>query len=100
MAKVEIKKEWLTRAQNRAALEPEERERLHELLRTESSSLDIEAIELPNALWRAMLDDTKLSAKARTALALHLFGMKQDAIVLDSIYATVVESPAELGSSL
>lgn len=102
MTKIEIKKDWLVRARDRAALEAGDRAKVNELVQTSGSihSFDLELHEFPKPLWRAMLDDAKLPAKVRTAIALHLFGLKQNEIELAGIYETVVEDPVEFGTSL
>lgn len=101
MHKLEIKKDWIVRARDRAVIEPAQRSRVNELVApVNMHSFDLELTDLPNPIWRAMLDDAKLPAKVRTAIALHVFGMKQGDLRLDTVYATAVENPVEFGTSL
>lgn len=101
MATVEIKRDWLKRARDRAVLEPAERQRISEFLdpQTKMHSFEIELSEWPIALWRALLDEANLLPKIRSAVALHVFGMRQTDLQLDTIYDTVVENPVEFGTT-
>lgn len=99
---VEIKKDWMRRARERAVLDPAERQRITEFLdpQTNVHTFDVELSDWPLALWRALLDEAKLTPKTRAVVALHVFGMRQSDLRLDAIYDSVVESPVEFGTSL
>ena len=103
MQKVEIKKDWIVRAKDRASLSNEERAKIQEFLQAQPTTLysyDLNFADLPDMVWRAMLDDAKLPAKIRSALALHVFGMKQSDLDLGTVYESEVENPVEFGTSL
>lgn len=102
MPKVEIKKEWMRRARERAVLEPDERKRIAEFLAPQTSvyTFDIELSDWPTPLWRALLDEAKLTPNVRSVIALHAFGIHHSDVHLDSIYEATVESPVEFGTTL
>lgn len=102
MPKVEIKKEWMRRARDRAVLEPDERKRIAEFLDPQTSvyTFDIELSDWPTPLWRALLDEAKLLPNVRSVIALHVFGMHHSDVHLDAVYEATVESPVEFGTTL
>jgi hypothetical protein len=101
MQKIEIKKDWIMRAKERAVLDASELTTVNGYVSQSGiHSFDLELKNLPDPIWRAMLDDAKLPAKIRSAIALHVFGMRQGDVRLESVYATSVESAVEFGTTL
>jgi hypothetical protein len=100
MTKIDIKKDWISRARDRALLAPAERSRINDFLHSQNSgSVAVDPRDFPPALWRAMLDDAKLTPKVRSALALHVFGMPQTDPGLETIYDTSVDNAVEFGTT-
>lgn len=102
MRKFELKRSWITRARKRAVLEPQEIEKIDALMKANKSAATIHASinEFPKIFWQAMLNEANLHASIRTAITLHLFGMREGACNLDSMYQVEVESPSEFGNAL
>ena len=63
-------------------------------------SFDVNFDELPAEIWSEMLKDSKLTAKSRAIIALHVFGMGSKQMDLESIYNLEVHDPVEFGSTL
>lgn len=101
MQKIEIRKDMMARAKDRAVLESADRERIAEYLRQQATMHNIDLVlgEWPLPMWRAMLDDARLSAPTRSTIALHVFGMRPSGINLESIYQTVAQSTVEFGTT-
>jgi ATPases of the AAA+ class len=101
MTKLEIKRDWLKRVWSRVILEPVEAERLTNFLdKTKGEhNFHMELSEWSKDLWRAVLDEAKLPANVRSAIALHIYGMKAHGSELATIYDTVVENMVEFGTT-
>ena len=102
MKRVELKKSWVRRSRERAVLNPEEQTLLDELMEaTKGQATATVAIEeYPDAFWKAILDEANLTPSVRTAVTLHLFGMRQEDCRLDEMYGMSAESAVEFGTAL
>lgn len=101
MAKVEVKRDWLLRARDRAVLEPQHRQEIDEFLQPQSNvhTFFVQLDQFPKNLWRALLDDARLLPNLRSALALYVFGMRQIDVKLEEIYQAEATNPVEFGTS-
>jgi hypothetical protein len=101
MAKLQIKRELLERALDRSNLTDEERAAVARVLSQGNGKGPVFANvgELPLAFLKTLLDDARLSANQRAAVAMQVYGMAGTAIDRGDIYGTSVASPSEFGST-
>ena len=102
MRKLEFKRAWISRSRDRAVLEPDDLEKVNQLihLNRKQATMHISLAELPIAFWKAMLCETNLTPRVRTAIALHVFGMRDGSCDLPVMYDLEVESAVEFGNTL
>jgi ATPase family associated with various cellular activities (AAA) len=99
MAKMQIKRDVLEKARQRAVLSEEEKQDLDEALGQGEGARESVATDLaclPQALLQALLDDPRLTPSQRAKVALQLYGMR-DAPGADreEIYRISVASPTK-----
>jgi hypothetical protein len=101
MGKLQIKKEVLERTRERSSLTPDEREMVEVLIREAGGKGQCQAnlADFPIAFLRALLDDSRLTANQRAAVAMHVYGMSGCPDDREQIYQTQVGSPVEFGST-
>ncbi|MBL9163145.1 MAG: AAA family ATPase [Planctomycetaceae bacterium] len=102
MLTLEIKRDVLTKARDRAVLNSEERsivETKFAEITSSTHTLEIALHEMPVPYWRAMLDDSRLTVTQRTLIARHVFGMKFSSGTSLEIYEAEVSDPVEFGST-
>ena len=102
MLTIEIKRDILNKARDRALLNTEERamvERKLEEITSSTHTLDVALQEMPVPYWRAMLDDSRLNVTQRTLIAKHVFGVRSNSDVPHEIYESEVGDPVEFGST-
>ena len=101
MAKLQIKKEVLERTRDRSILTPDERESVEVLILEAGKHGQCQAnlADFPLAFLRALLDDGRLTANQRAAVAMHVYGMSGHREDRDQIYDAQVGSPIEFGST-
>ena len=102
MRKVQIKRAWIRRARDYAALTPEHREQVDSYLASLDGVhiADLQLDEFPDAFWHGVLREAQLPASVRSNIALHLFGMKQNDCDVDEIYNVEVASPVDFGTTM
>ncbi len=100
MATFKIQRDLVEEAKQRGNLTDEERAQIDRLLGDTAAKgpVSTNLKELPTALLKALLDDTRLSANQRAAVSMHLHGMAAVSSDLDKIYSAVVETPSQFGS--
>ncbi|CAN5899084.1 hypothetical protein BH23PLA1_BH23PLA1_08530 [soil metagenome] len=102
MAKLQIKREILEKAQERAILSDQDRGELQSLLGQGAGkgSVTAEVRCFPMAFLRALLDDARLSPNQRATVAMHVHGMSNaQEVDREEIYNTSVDNPIEFGST-
>src|SRR5215217_3766936 len=102
MLTLEFKKDVLTKARGRSVLTPEERAQVDQRLKQITPSthtLDVGLEDLPKSYWRAMLDDSRLTANQRAIVARHVFGMQLRPAEAEEIYNAEAANPVEFGST-
>jgi hypothetical protein len=102
MARLQLKRELVDRARERAILTIEEKRELDAIVGGEGGkgSVNAEVGRLPLALLRALLDDTRLTPNQRAIVAMRVYGMSDaQRVDRDEVYATLVADPIEFGSS-
>ncbi|HWB14219.1 MAG TPA: AAA family ATPase [Pirellulales bacterium] len=102
MATVELKRDILLKARDRSVLSPDERAAVDARLKEVGPSIhtvNVRLEEFPQGYWRAMLDDTRLTANQRAVVARHVFGMQSGLVNADDIYRSEVGDPVEFGST-
>ena len=102
MAKLQLKRELVEKARERAILTVEEKRGLEAIAGADGGkgNLTAEVGRLPLALLRALLDDTRLTANQRAAVAMHVYGMSDAQLVdRESVYSASVGDPIEFGST-
>ena len=102
MREYEFKKVWLTRSRKRAMLTPEEAEKVDAMLESAKgmATMNLKIGDLPKPYWQAMLYEANLTTSIRTAICLHLYGMREGEVDLARVYEVVVDSPTEFGNAL
>ncbi|MCI0641284.1 MAG: ATP-binding protein [Gemmataceae bacterium] len=101
MARIQLKKDILEKTRERSNLTPEEMSRVEALLeeaRTKGS-LHANLADFPAAFLRALLDDARLTANQRAAVAMQVYGMSGSHAQREQVYETQVGSPIEFGST-
>jgi len=102
MLSMEFKKDVLIKARERSVLSTEERAQVDErlkLITPSTHTLDVGLEDFPSNYWRAMLDDSRLTANQRAVVARFVFGMQARSIQPDDIYSTEAANPVEFGST-
>src|SRR5262245_23503661 len=102
MLSMEFKKDVLIKARERSVLSSEERAQVDERLKQITPSthtLDVGLEDFPTSYWRAMLDDSRLTANQRAVVARYVFGMQARSLQPDDIYSTEAANPVEFGST-
>jgi hypothetical protein len=102
MLTLEFKRDVLMKTRDRSVLTAEERAMVETRLKEITPSthtLDVRLEEFPLSYWRAMLDDSRLTANQRAIIARHVFGMQARLLDTDEIYESEVSNPVEFGST-
>jgi hypothetical protein len=102
MAKLQLKRELVEKARERAILSVEEKRDLEALAGVDGGkgNFTAEVGRLPLALLRALLDDTRLTPNQRAAVAMHVYGMSDaQRVDREAVYASRVADPIEFGST-
>src|SRR5262245_63483971 len=101
MGKLQIKKEVLERTRERSVLTADEREMVEVLIAEAGRNGQCQAnlADFPLAFLRALLDDARLTANQRAAVAMHVYGMSGQRADRDQVYDAMVGSPIEFGST-
>jgi hypothetical protein len=102
MGKLQLKRELVDKARERAILTIEEKRQLDAIAGGDGGkgSFTAEVGRLPLALLRALLDDTRLTSNQRAVVAMHVYGMSDSQRVdRDAVYSTSVADPIEFGST-
>ena len=102
MVTIELKRDILIKARDRSVLTAEERDavelRLKEITPS-THTIDVGLNDFPVSYWRAMLDDSRLTANQRALVARHVFGMRSKNPTADEIYDSEASNPVEFGST-
>lgn len=101
MTKLVITRDWLKRVPTRVTLETEEAEKLTNFLDQTKNEVTYHFVlsEWSHEVWRAILDEAKLPANTRAAIALHIYGMKVNDASQATLYETVVKDFVEFGTT-
>jgi hypothetical protein len=102
MGKLQLRRELVDKARERAILTMEEKRHLDAIAGADGSkgSFTAEAGRLPLAPLRALLDDIRLTPNQRAVVAMHVYGMSDSQRVdRDAVYSTQVADPIEFGST-
>jgi hypothetical protein len=102
MARLQLKRELVDRARERAILTVEEKRELDAISGGDGGkgNFSAEVGRLPLALLRALLDDTRLTPNQRAVVAMRVYGMSDDQRVdREAVYGTSVADPIEFGST-
>jgi hypothetical protein len=102
MAKLQLKRELVEKARDRAILTAEEKRHLDAIAGSDGGkgSLTAEVGRLPLALLRALLDDSRLTPNQRAVVAMQVYGMSDaQRVDRETVYSTRVADPIEFGST-
>ena len=102
MLTLELKRDLLFKARDRSVLSAEERAAVEQRLgdvKPGTHTLDVSLADFPVGYWRAILDDSRLTANQRAVIARHVFGMESRPAGLEQIYQSEVDEPVTFGST-
>jgi hypothetical protein len=101
MTKIRISRDVLVRTRDRSILTDEEKATVERLLGQPNGKGSVRASvgELPLALLKALLDEPRLPASNRAAVAVHVYGLAANGLDAEKILHTTVASPMEFGAT-
>lgn len=98
MPKIQIWRSNMERARDRASLTSDELDAIEQLLGSNQGNISFDVHQLPMPFARSLLEDPKLNASQRAALALYVHGVNAADLDCESVYAFRVNTPLEFGS--